>query len=224
MNIVELNRLDVGDMLSIGFKKGAIPTTGKIKDIAREHPKGVKYLTIEFTFPFSEEGHNSGVEIFEVRGNENEGFVLVSDNNRVFIDFIYLLCKFDKANIHEHFFDKTFDVEDGYFVNKCKHVNCDYVQKVRPVLDSFNNKLADKKYIETQIKLDSSINHPNHYGGENNPYEAIKVIEAWDLGFSLGNSIKYISRCGKKINESTIKDLKKAQWYIEREIARLEKQ
>ena len=34
------------------------------------------------------------------------------------------------------------------------------------------------------------VNHPSHYGGENNPYEAIKVIEAWDLGFCLGNTIK----------------------------------
>jgi hypothetical protein len=31
------------------------------------------------------------------------------------------------------------------------------------------------------------VNHPTHYGGEDNPYEAIKVIDAWDLGFSLGN-------------------------------------
>ena len=31
------------------------------------------------------------------------------------------------------------------------------------------------------------VNHPNHYGGEDNIYEAIKVIDAWELGFSLGN-------------------------------------
>ncbi len=36
------------------------------------------------------------------------------------------------------------------------------------------------------------VNHPTHYGGENNPYEAIKVIDAWELGFSLGNTVKYI--------------------------------
>ena len=39
-----------------------------------------------------------------------------------------------------------------------------------------------------------SVNHPSHYGGENNQYEAIKVIEAWNLGFHLGNVVKYISR------------------------------
>ena len=42
------------------------------------------------------------------------------------------------------------------------------------------------------------VNHPQHYGGEDNVYEAIKVIDAWELGFSLGNTVKYISRAGKK--------------------------
>lgn len=37
------------------------------------------------------------------------------------------------------------------------------------------------------------VNHPKHYGGAENPYEAIKVIEAWSLGFCLGNTVKYIS-------------------------------
>jgi len=63
------------------------------------------------------------------------------------------------------------------------------------------------------------VNHPNHYGGETNPYEAIKVIEAWDLGFNLGNTVKYISRAGKKTN--TLEDLEKASWYINREIKKL---
>lgn len=66
------------------------------------------------------------------------------------------------------------------------------------------------------------INHPVHYGGENNTYEAIKVIEAWSLDFCLGNVIKYVSRSGKKENESELRDLKKALWYLERKISSLE--
>ena len=31
------------------------------------------------------------------------------------------------------------------------------------------------------------VNHPPHYGGEGNPYEAIKVIEAWNANFNMGN-------------------------------------
>ena len=61
-----------------------------------------------------------------------------------------------------------------------------------------------------------SVNHPAHYGGEDNPYEAIKVIEAWNLDFCLGNAVKYISRAGKK--GSAKEDLQKARWYLERAI------
>jgi hypothetical protein len=63
------------------------------------------------------------------------------------------------------------------------------------------------------------VNHPKHYGGKDNPYEAIKVIEAWDLGFCLGNTVKYISRAGKK--DDTIQELEKALWYLKREIKNL---
>ena len=63
--------------------------------------------------------------------------------------------------------------------------------------------------------MKEAVNHPDHYGGEENIYEAIKVIEAWDLGFHLGNVVKYISRAGKKTN-NTREDLKKAKWYLER--------
>jgi hypothetical protein len=66
----------------------------------------------------------------------------------------------------------------------------------------------------------SQVNHPAHYGGANNDYEAIKVIEAWELDFCLGNAVKYISRAGKK--EDMIQDLKKAKWYIDRKIYQIE--
>jgi hypothetical protein len=69
--------------------------------------------------------------------------------------------------------------------------------------------------------MKESINHPEHYGGDNT-YEAIKVIEAWDLDFSLGNTIKYISRAGKKDKAKEIEDLKKALWYLDRKIKTLE--
>jgi hypothetical protein len=62
----------------------------------------------------------------------------------------------------------------------------------------------------------SSVIHPQHYGGKDNLYEAIKVIEAWQVGFNLGNTLKYISRAGKKDN--TIQDLEKALFYLDREI------
>lgn len=66
------------------------------------------------------------------------------------------------------------------------------------------------------------VDHPAHYGGAANVYEAIKVIEAWKLGFHLGNAIKYIGRAGKK--GALIEDLKKARWYLDRHIKALEAQ
>ena len=67
------------------------------------------------------------------------------------------------------------------------------------------------------------VNHPNHYGGELNPYEAIKVIDAWDLDFCLGNTVKYISRAGKKNTDKELEDLKKALWYLQHKINTIEK-
>jgi hypothetical protein len=64
-----------------------------------------------------------------------------------------------------------------------------------------------------------AVNHPQHYGGENNPYEAIKIILAHDLNFNRGNVIKYVLRAGKKENE--IEDLKKAMFYLNQELNRL---
>ena len=70
------------------------------------------------------------------------------------------------------------------------------------------------------------VNHPSHY--RPGVYEAINVIEAWGLNFNLGNSVKYISRCGLKSSanlsekEKSIQDLKKATWYLNREVSRLE--
>lgn len=67
-----------------------------------------------------------------------------------------------------------------------------------------------------------AVNHPAHYGGADNPYEAIKVIEAWGLGFCLGNTVKYIARAPHK--NATLEDLRKARWYLDREIQRQEQE
>ena len=67
-----------------------------------------------------------------------------------------------------------------------------------------------------------AVNHPPHYGGKDNPYETVRVIEAWALGFNLGNTVKYLSRAGKKGDR--LEDLKKAAWYLQREIATVEQE
>ena len=68
----------------------------------------------------------------------------------------------------------------------------------------------------------NAVEHPTYYGGEDNSYEAIKVIEAWDLDFCLGNVVKYIARNGKKADNPSVQDLHKARWYLDRRIQQLE--
>ena len=63
------------------------------------------------------------------------------------------------------------------------------------------------------------VNRPSHYA-EGRKYEPIAVIEDWQLNYRLGNAVKYISRAGRK--QDAIEDLKKARWYLDREIATLE--
>lgn len=64
------------------------------------------------------------------------------------------------------------------------------------------------------------VDHPLHYGsGPDDPYECIRVIEAWGLGFHLGNAVKYIKRAGNKPDVSTTVDLQKALWYVEHWLA-----
>ncbi len=64
----------------------------------------------------------------------------------------------------------------------------------------------------------STIDHPPHYTFS--PIEVIDVIESWRLGFHLGNVVKYVARSEHKGQRLT--DLKKAHWYLQREIERLE--
>lgn len=77
---------------------------------------------------------------------------------------------------------------------------------------------------ESTVKRDA-IDHPTHYNALparcakcGHPIECIDVVE--HMGFSLGNAIKYVWRAGKK-SKNAVEDLKKAAWYLAREIKRI---
>lgn len=99
--------------------------------------------------------------------------------------------------------------------------------------DRFKNALADMPDVrvcagdsmgwEVSWDNDAAVDHPTHYGGDTT-YEAIKVIQAWGLGFEDGNAVKYICRQGKKANGSRLEDLRKAKRYLEFLIERLERE
>lgn len=83
-------------------------------------------------------------------------------------------------------------------------------------------RVADAWEREQRKHSLRAVDHPDHYGGADNPYEAIKVIRAWGFGvpFCLGNVIKYVSRAGKKGDQ--LEDLKKARKYLDFAIDELE--
>jgi len=107
----------------------------------------------------------------------------------------------------------------GYSAGRLPGILCERCRSIYAATHKPKEKLTKEK-IRDYLK--EEINHPEHYGGEDNPYEAIKVIEAWKLGFNLGNTVKYIARSDKK--ENRLKDLKKAAWYLNREIENMEKE
>jgi hypothetical protein len=68
------------------------------------------------------------------------------------------------------------------------------------------------------------VHHPDHYGGKDNVYEVVKVCEAWGLDKDayIFNVVKYVARAGKKDTDKELQDMKKALWYLNRKIERLE--
>lgn len=87
---------------------------------------------------------------------------------------------------------------------------------------------APEENLCKDAEITSHVNSPKHYN--KGRIEVIEYIEDQDLGFCLGNAIKYISRAGSKQDfegqdqiTKTVEDLRKAIWYIERRILEIEK-
>lgn len=116
--------------------------------------------------------------------------------------------------------------------DNCKHYDqifCNYKKMyklVSDVCENWEEKILSinevfegaKKEIE---QINDPVSHPSHYTDGN--IEVIDYIEDKEFNFNLGNVVKYVSRAGKKDKDKTIEDLKKASWYLNREISNLEK-
>jgi len=106
-------------------------------------------------------------------------------------------------------YEEPSDIE--YYCHECDYKSCNR--------QGFHQCWVDNHTIsERPMKFDS-VDHPQHYNAGR--FEVIDVIEDWKLGFNLGNAVKYIARADYK--GKRLEDLLKAKWYIEREIAREEK-
>lgn len=72
----------------------------------------------------------------------------------------------------------------------------------------------------TETSEKEMVNHPAHYNQHPSGVECIDVVE--HMSFNLGNAVKYIWRADYK-GETPIEDLRKAAWYVNREIERIER-
>jgi hypothetical protein len=90
--------------------------------------------------------------------------------------------------------------------------------RAHPVTGKILMQASERPIVNPQIEMfepaSDPVNHPAHYkyGG----IETIDFIEAKELGYNLGNVVKYITRSDHKGNRK--EDLLKAQWYLTREI------
>ena len=106
--------------------------------------------------------------------------------------------------------DKEIDV---IFIASSTATHINFIREAAKPLSEAIKEWVDCKDEETDI-----VNKPPHYTEHPSGIECIQVTE--HMGFNLGNAIKYIWRCDLK--KDAIEDLKKAKWYIEREISKRE--
>jgi len=71
-----------------------------------------------------------------------------------------------------------------------------------------------------QSPVNDPVNHPRHYTSHPSKIECIQVTE--HMPFCVGSAVKYLWRAGIKGNDNGIEDLRKAAWYVKREIERRE--
>ena len=85
------------------------------------------------------------------------------------------------------------------------------------IIYKINDIFGGEFIIMFEIEEKEMVDHPSHY---NQGIETIEYIESWSMNFNTGNVIKYVTRAGYKDNQ--LEDLKKAMWYLQREIDRIE--
>lgn len=113
-------------------------------------------------------------------------------------------------------FDWYFDDEHERAFMAQRLRDCAYVAGLSEAGGQWRQMVADLDRLEGA----DVIERPAHYTYAGDAYETIKVIEAWGLGYHLGNAVKYISRAGRKDPAKYVEDLQKAVWYLRREIDR----
>jgi hypothetical protein len=92
--------------------------------------------------------------------------------------------------------------------------------EVDPVPETPIPPAIAERFQARKAKREADAINPSHYQGFSNGAEVIDITE--NLNFNRGNAVKYAARAGAKNPDTLLEDLRKAKWYLEREIARVE--
>lgn len=129
-------------------------------------------------------------------------------------------------NCKNCYWNAHYNVHESIFPAKCSSCSNEscpsnpYPQWVLNITDPVFESVTSDETKAVIKELEDVVNHPKHYTKHPSGVECIQITE--HMNFCLGNAMKYIWRAGDK-HETPLEDLRKAKWYIEREIARLEK-
>jgi Protein of unknwon function (DUF3310) len=155
---------------------------------------------------------NEKLDILSSTINGSKMMVLISEGDKFLIELTY-----NGENIMTHSFHYTLNA-----------VQLIHNGRFNDISDIKFSELSAKEQLEARSDINKKdmVNNPIHYGGANNVYEVVKVLEAWGLDrcFYLGSCIKYIQRAGKKDPNKYIEDLEKARWVLDRKINNLKKE
>ena len=170
-------------------------------------------ITIEISFCVDKD--------FKTLIKEHDGYIIISindkevifwDNTEYFITHSLSLLK--QGDVPEELESKGI-LNTDVVLESIKN-------EVDRLVELFDEKpKLTSKSPNVSSNVSSTLSRPAHYGGEDNPFEAIKIIHHYNLNFNLGNIIKYTLRCGKK--DEAIKELEKIKQYADFEIQRLNK-
>jgi uncharacterized protein DUF3310 len=131
----------------------------------------------------------------------------------------------DNSNLREPFDVSTLEEEVSSLVGKRSSPSTSAaLRRLHATADrrDFEPRVEDSAEVAASAGPEDAgedlVNHPKHYNVHPSGIECI-TITRW-MNFNLGNVMKYLWRCDDK--GATIEDLKKARWYLDDEIARLE--
>jgi len=131
----------------------------------------------------------------------------------------------------EYCTDKKLPEQFGYILEEIcrsqlttlRNVQCSHLSLASIALGDYTKAIADGRMTipEYNHEHNGDAINPSHY--RDGKYQVVDFIESWGFSYWLGNTVKYISRAGKKdpSKEKFIEDLTKAKWYLDDYTSRL---